>query len=43
MSVDQLLFIVAFILFLLAAFGVNLGRVSPGWLGAAVAILAFIL
>jgi len=28
-------FLIALVLFLIAAFGVSLGRVSAGWLGAA--------
>ena len=34
MSIDLLLYIIALVLFLMAAFGVP-GRVSWGWLGAA--------
>ncbi len=43
MSIDQLLYIVAFVLFLIAACGVSLGRVNAGWLGAALVTLALIL
>jgi hypothetical protein len=43
MSIDLILYVVAFILFLIAAFGVPLGRVAPGWLGAALVTLAMIL
>lgn len=43
MSIDLLLYIVAFVLFLLAALGVPSSRVSLGWLGAAVLTLSLIV
>jgi hypothetical protein len=43
MSIDTLLLILAFVLFLIAAFGVNLGRVSAGWLGAAIVTLTLLV
>jgi hypothetical protein len=43
MSISLLFLIIAFILFLLAAMGIAVPRVSLGWLGAAFATLAFLL
>lgn len=39
----QILQIAAFVLFLLAGININPGKVSVGWLGAACAMLAFLL
>jgi hypothetical protein len=36
-------FLAALVLFLVAAFGVTLGRVSPGWLGAACITVVLLL
>lgn len=37
---ELLLFLIAFVLLLLAAFGVGWSRVSFGWLGLAIALFA---
>lgn len=41
MSIDLLLYIIALVLFLMAAFGVP-GRVAWGWLGAALVTVTLI-
>jgi hypothetical protein len=41
-SIDLFLLLAAFVLFLLAAFGVPSSRVSFGWLGAALVTLTLI-
>lgn len=43
MNIDLILYIIAFVLLLLAAFGVNAPRVSLGWLGLALFVLTFII
>ena len=43
MNIDMVLYIISFILLLLAAFGVNVERVSLGWLGLAAFVLTFII
>ena len=42
-TVSLILLVLAFVLFLVAAFGYALGKVAPGWLGAASATLAILL
>lgn len=43
MTISFLLVIIALVLLFLAAFGVSLGRVSPGWLGMALWLLSTVL
>ena len=43
MGIDVILLVIAFILLLLAAFGVAAERISLGWLGLAVFVLTFIV
>lgn len=43
MTLDYLLMVAAFILLLLAALSVPLGRVSPGWAGMACWALALLV
>lgn len=43
MTIAMLLMIVAIVLLFLAAFGVPLGRVQPGWLGLALIALSMVL
>jgi hypothetical protein len=40
MSISMLLYVVAFVLLLIAAFGVAVPRISLGWLGLALWLLA---
>ena len=43
MSIDLILLIAAFILFVLAALGVSAGRVSLGWAGLACWVLTLLI